>query len=813
MAEEDSFSCSALLKDIETFEKECGKVKFQNPEQIADIFDTFFCTIFRATLSGLSGLLERFYVSAEKSIVSPKLFALCCGASSKRVQAKVLRLLSWLLSNSFPNQWPPQFISDCWSFILSSPSQIQASSNESSSTIFQTKGSRATYDSFRWSFFLFRESLLARGLVSILTDLQFQVNQIKSQELGEGDSIERYEKFSDAQSEDCDESSFAPDVGIHKKNDVIERLILSYMLNASDTNISFDRFLPMLKSVKAEISEIFSSLVLVSQALSLSYACRNEEKIKMKERKEYSSGDEEDLNELNEEHAVKHKRLVVDDDDDDDIQSSESEEEKFYKKKDIPRKLHSNEYVSEVSLMMDTVPDKVAIEKGKQVILSLFRVSKEKTAMLVFKAVICDVRATFTRISKDSFSLRQRNRLSLTLPANTPFRCFRQIISEILKPSQSLIAAQDLSYELEAECARYISMRLCSAASFECLHRKELSMFLTYLSNFLEESPFLFQLCIQILRANQEDNEYSHSTGIAYAFSQQDARLCAVSILRAQFGSAYFINQQQSSHENDDLPKNPSMESSSTTLLRASSHHPIKLSALAKIFASSALYDPYYLVRRSSLLGLIALPVSIKGKMTLLSVKVFDISQPVRKTALEQLRILNAHIEWKDCSTEKDGCIDEQKQDVSDSPFSFAWLHRLLAIPLTTTKDARFEREIHNFVGTIMERGDMPPSKFLQDMRMTDNSSLFEASLRAHSDSLMHKENEIQNAMDSSTNLEASKSEMHQDREENEILQTSHEFSLKDEKASSKRRKIDEVQEEVKSSVEYSEDISSPLLF
>jgi hypothetical protein len=89
--------------EIEYYENECEKAKLIGPSQVEKIFHQFFDSTFKQF-----AILSKNQLSVMKDL----------GYTLKKYNSRVLHLLSFMMSNSFPSHWPPLYLSFCWEFVL-----------------------------------------------------------------------------------------------------------------------------------------------------------------------------------------------------------------------------------------------------------------------------------------------------------------------------------------------------------------------------------------------------------------------------------------------------------------------------------------------------------------------------------------------------------------------------------------------------------------------------------------------------------------------------------------------------------------------
>lgn len=238
------------------FENECKKMHMMNNDQIPKVFESFVSTLLFPFCDTLVHELSSFFCKADIGSINSSKLVKCTSTQIFKIQARLLRLLSWFLSNCYPNNWPAHFIDTCWSFIMFSPERFSSdnsSKDELSDTDFCYLESDEEYK-FRWSFFYFRESMLARGFVSIVSDLQYQAYNLEYK-----DKVDQSYNSIEEEKEDTSSNLdiahlFAPPLKWKSKTFVVcQRILLGFLMNNSDADISFDRFLPLLKSIKGLI--------------------------------------------------------------------------------------------------------------------------------------------------------------------------------------------------------------------------------------------------------------------------------------------------------------------------------------------------------------------------------------------------------------------------------------------------------------------------------------------------------------------------------------------------------------------------------
>ena len=246
------------MRQLDLIERECEKTAYQGEDEISHLFDIFNSSILLPSLEELTKNLTRFFLDCEDDRIDVSLLLSVTGSRINRLHSRILRVLSWFLSNCYPNDWPSHFIETCWSYIL----YVPPSSNDTNTTDQKNlhQSSRSGF-SFRWTFFFFRESLLIRGLTSILADLQSQISEVNDSQIHLSNvsrSPVESPPFDMRQSSGLDLISFAPpNTSADVYKEVIDRLTLAWILNVNDTEISFKKFLPLLTVVHGLLFRYF----------------------------------------------------------------------------------------------------------------------------------------------------------------------------------------------------------------------------------------------------------------------------------------------------------------------------------------------------------------------------------------------------------------------------------------------------------------------------------------------------------------------------------------------------------------------------
>ncbi|KAA6395049.1 MAG: hypothetical protein EZS28_009425 [Streblomastix strix] len=633
-----TFSINKQLKKLDQVDIECEKMRIQGTEAVARLFSAFTTQFVAHVLDGVVCELEKEFQWFDDGDQTKQFMK---DPASEHRDTKFLRTLSWLMSNSFPNEWPENFVEQCWEFILHDLFPSNAVSTER----------------YRWIFFFIRESTICRGLVSIFADLQFQVEQMEKQEFNK--EVNAPALFV-PQSQLKKKGQIGDDENNYRMT-VVNRLILSFILNTSDNQIGFERFLPALRCVKASVWMMFSSIVMALEAIGAycEVLVRN-----------YRGEDDDVEEEESEEEDEDYEKDDVDDENDEE----EDDEEKIIgqqKKKNVNDKKKQSEKSKKINNQ----------QKTKEKIVPKTRIRRKQTV----KQPTCAELALQTSSSLSYLS-------SLTFL----FDLIQQAVNS--KQSyvniQSKMPKQSSSSQSQSQPSRSTPIQLAHINILNIIKQSLLILHSLTQKNKKAMADSVLKL-IHAEIVNCEQNKAKNKK-----VSQEKSNTKSSSQSQAQNSPFWFVKlvlriflSPQITERGKDWKDEQTRHFFASSLCSSNAlrffQRKVHLPLLAQALASSALHDPSANVRKLALVLLGSLPVSAKGRLALLSLRVLDSNANVRRTALQQLTVLAPHISWDD---EKTG----------DSIFTLEWLQKLFVANIVAKSTIPTQKELALFLKAIL---------------------------------------------------------------------------------------------------------------
>ncbi|KAK2964311.1 hypothetical protein BLNAU_842 [Blattamonas nauphoetae] len=276
-----------ILTQVEKIEEEMVHAKNNGTEAIVPLFELFFATPYRQLLniclSYYSDIFNTFRTQSADSSIDDISLLLESETQLKQVGISTLRVLSWLLSNTYPSQWPMDFTNVTWVFLTSQPATPRRQSTSTQASSVEVAPFEEE-DNIRWIILLARQSVLHRGLVSILSELETQVqetSEVDSQALTQQSPAQLPSQDQDDDWMDDEveprpkktENSFVPlfvrSSGSGETSPTCHIVVMSFLFNPGASEVGFERYQTILKAIGASMTSLFLSLIHVSQVVSM----------------------------------------------------------------------------------------------------------------------------------------------------------------------------------------------------------------------------------------------------------------------------------------------------------------------------------------------------------------------------------------------------------------------------------------------------------------------------------------------------------------------------------------------------------------